>query len=248
MTSVEVGEGCGNPEDSLSIALTAVSLRFPIGGMPTLRATSSYIAIMRLSYNAPVSLTFALIASVVLLIDNIMGGGLISGIFTLWPEFHFNQFGDYVRLFSSVIGHSNWTHLVGNFTFILLMGPILEEKYGSGKLLMMMMATALVTSVLHLVFVAIHLFEPVGCLGASGIVFMMVLLGSFANFKSGTIPITFILIAVLFIGKEVVDAFKPDQTSQFAHILGGIIGTVFGFVLGGKKGAGPPANGKVIGV
>lgn len=192
--------------------------------------SGAYIHLMRLAYNAPVVLTFTLVASIVMLLDSIFTG-VTSSMFTLHSPFHFNWIGDYFRLFTSVIGHADWNHLVGNFTFILLIGPILEEKYGSRNMLLMILVTALVTSILHL------LFFSSGGLGASGIVFMMVLLGSFVNFKSGTIPITFILIAVLFLGREIYNAFHTDNISQFAHILGGVIGMVFGFFLNKSKSA-----------
>jgi membrane associated rhomboid family serine protease len=186
---------------------------------------------MRLSYNAPVVLSFTLIATAVMILDSIFGG-VTESMFMLQAPFEFNNVGDYLRLITSVIGHSSWDHLVGNFTFILLVGPILEERYGSGKLLLMIILTAVVTSVLYL-----FLFSS-NALGASGIVFMMVLLGSFVNFRSGTIPITFILIACLFLGKEIYNSFRDDNISQFAHILGGVIGAVFGFMMNGKKAGG----------
>ena len=66
-------------------------------------------------------------------------------------------------------------------------------------------------------------------MGASGIVFMFILLVSFTNSKSGEVPITFILIAILFIGKEVMQSLQNDQISQFAHIIGGVLGSFFGF-------------------
>ena len=76
-----------------------------------------------------------------------------------------------------------------------------------------------------------NLLFNTGLLGASGVVFMLILLSSFTNVKSGNIPLTFILIIFLFMGKEVYTAFSQDNISQFAHILGGICGGVFGFKL-----------------
>jgi membrane associated rhomboid family serine protease len=73
-----------------------------------------------------------------------------------------------------------------------------------------------------------------GLMGASGLVFMMILLASFTNHKEGEIPLTFILVLVLFLAKEVVQAFSNDDISQFAHILGGVIGSLFGFIRGPK--------------
>jgi membrane associated rhomboid family serine protease len=112
---------------------------------------------------------------------------------------------------------------MGNLTFILLVGPIVEEKYGDMRTLFMILITALVTGILNI------LFFHTGLLGASGIVFMLILLVSFTNTRSGEIPVTFILVALLFIGKEVLQSLSTDQISQFAHIIGGICGSFFGF-------------------
>ena len=128
-----------------------------------------------------------------------------------------------ITLFTHVIGHASLEHLIGNLTFILLLGPIIEEKYGDRRTLLMMVMTALITGLLNI------LFFHTGLMGASGIVFMFILLVSFTNSKSGEVPITFILIAILFIGKEILQSLQTDQISQFAHIIGGVIGAFFGF-------------------
>ena len=93
----------------------------------------------------------------------------------------------------------------------------------------MMAFTALVTAVFQL------LLFPEGLLGASGIALMLIILGSWTNFREGEIPLTFILVALLFLGREVIDAFRPDQVSQFAHIIGGATGGVFGLLIGRRK-------------
>ena len=86
-----------------------------------------------------------------------------------------------------------------------------------------MLATALVTSVLNLIFFKAYV------LGASGIVFMFILLASTANIKKREIPLTFIAVAFLYLGGELVNAFQDDQISQMAHLIGGLVGAVFGF-------------------
>jgi len=112
---------------------------------------------------------------------------------------------------------------------ILLVGPLLEEKYGSGKLLEMILITAIATGLLNA-----FLFSN-SLIGGSGIAFMLILLGSFSNIRSKEIPLTFILIAVLFIGSEVISTLKIDQISQFSHLAGGFIGAGYGFIRNKKK-------------
>jgi len=181
---------------------------------------------MSLKYNSPVILTFALICSAVFFIDVGMAG-IIMKYFSVGNKIYWSDPLSIFSLFSHVIGHASLDHLLGNMTFILLLGPIIEEKYGSRFTLLMMIVTALATGLLNVMF-----FDT-GLLGASGIVFMLILLVSFTNVKSGQIPLTFILVAILFIGKEVLHSLNDDQVSQFGHIIGGIIGSIFGFL--GKK-------------
>ena len=131
---------------------------------------------MRIRYNAPVTLTFALIASIVLASDQLLGTGIIPALFTMpsRSQFSFNSIADWIRLFSHIAGHADWSHLLGNFAFILLLGPILEEKYGSLLVLLMLLITALITGLLN------GFFSDRALLGASGVVFMMMVYGMFA--------------------------------------------------------------------
>ena len=185
---------------------------------------------MKITYNAPIVLTYTLICSVLMLLDNILGQGSVMQYFSVGGTLHLQEPAFYFSLISHVFGHSNWEHLVGNFSFILLLGPILEEKYGSRTMGFMVLITAVFTG-----FLNILIFDT-GLLGASGIVFMMILLSSFVNVKKGTIPLTFILILLLYLGREIWTAITvEDQISQFAHILGGFCGAGFGFMSKGKN-------------
>ena len=88
----------------------------------------------------------------------------------------------------------------------------------------MTLITAFVTGILNVL-----LFQT-GLMGASGIVFMMILLSSFTNFNKGEIPLTFILVLVLYLGKEVFNAFRDNNISEFGHIIGGLCGSIFGYL------------------
>jgi membrane associated rhomboid family serine protease len=182
----------------------------------------------RLTYNAPLVLSFALLAVVV----HVLSEHVFTSMkpwFMAWPEIHDNR--SYVGLLSHPLGHANWDHLLGNFAMILLIGPILEERHGSFQLAVMCAITALVTGLVNLVFVDTFL------LGASGIVFMMIVLASMANIRAREIPLTFVAVAVLFLGREVIGAFENDNISQMGHLLGGAAGAAFGFAAAGAPRA-----------
>jgi len=181
---------------------------------------------MKITFNSPVILTFSIICAIIYLITGKMG--ILEDSFVLMPGWNYDTISWYFRLFSHAMGHASTEHLMGNLAFILLIGPIVEEKYGAKNLIIMMVSTALVTSILHL------LFFDYGLLGASGIVFMLILIVSLVNFRAKEIPLTFILVVIIFIGKELMGSFEDDGISHFAHIIGGIVGAVFGFALGGK--------------
>lgn len=184
----------------------------------------------KVTYNSPVILTFTLLSLAAVILGMFTGDGSTRLLFSTYrcsladPLF-------YVRLFTHVLGHADLSHFMGNFTIILLVGPMLEEKYGGKKLLVMIAFTALVTGLINVIF-----FPHVALLGASGVAFMMILLSSFANSRSGEIPLTLIFVAVLYLGTEIINGiFAQDNISQMAHIIGGGCGCLFGWLIGRGK-------------
>jgi membrane associated rhomboid family serine protease len=171
------------------------------------------------------TLTFTLVCAAVLLASSVFPG-LVSEWFSVPGRGGFDSHSvrDYVRLFTHILGHADINHFLSNFSFILLLGPILETTYGSVGLLIMTIITAVVTGILNIL-----LFQT-GLMGASGIVFMMILLSSFTNFNKGEIPLTFILILLLYLGREIFNAFQANSISEFAHIIGGLCGSIFGYL------------------
>lgn len=178
---------------------------------------------MGIRYNAPFVLTFTFFCAIIMGASEMTAGHTTQRFFTLHPIFVYQDPLSYLRLISHAAGHASWEHLSSNLAYILLIGPILEEKYGTKNLFVMSLITALITGLLNI------FLYPSFLLGASGIVFMMILLGSFTNVKDGGIPLTFILVLVVFLGQEIVSAFEENNISEFAHVVGGICGSIFGF-------------------
>jgi len=136
----------------------------------------------------------------------------------------------YLRLFTHVLGHASFEHYFNNFLTILLIGPMLEERYGSKTLLKLITITAFCTGILHVV-----LFDS-ALLGASGIVFFLILLASYANFERGRIPITLILVISIFLGREIMGAFIfNDNIARMTHVFGGVIGAISGYYYNNKR-------------
>ena len=178
---------------------------------------------LNISYNSPVILTFSILSFILFFTNNFLGG-IFDSILVLNPYFNIANPLNYLSLFTYTLGHASLQHLFGNLSLLLVVGPIIEEKYGSKKLATMMALTAFTTALLQIFF-----FNN-GLLGASGIVFMLILLASFTNTSDGKIPLTFILVLTFYIGNELSSSFNNDNVSHFAHIIGGLLGGLFGYI------------------
>ena len=185
---------------------------------------------IRLSFNSPVILGFTLACFIVLILDKVTGSASTLALFSVYRSSLASPL-TYIRFFGHVLGHASWDHFFGNIMMLLVVGPLLEEKYGSANILFVILATALVTGVINFIF-----FPHVQLLGASGVVFAFILLASFTSIEDGKIPLTFILVALIYIGQQVYDGlFIRDNVSNLTHILGGIVGSSLGYVMNKNK-------------
>lgn len=179
---------------------------------------------LRISFNSPVILGFTAICLVSLLLNVFTHGASNNLVFSVYRSSMVNPL-TYIRFFGHVFGHASWEHFMGNMTYILLLGPLLEEKYGKTDMAMIIAVTALVTGLINFIF-----FPQVQLLGASGVVFAFILLSSITGFQNGKIPLTFILVAVIYIGQQIYNGvFTNNNISELTHIIGGIVGSFFGF-------------------
>jgi len=176
-----------------------------------------------------VVLTFVIISFGVM-VANYLTAGLSNKL--LFMTYHSSLASPltYVRMFTHVLGHSGWSHYIGNMMYMLLLGPMLEEKYGSRAIVEVILVTGLVTGL-----VTWFLFPNIALCGASGVVFAFIMMTSFTSFKEGEVPLTVILVAIIFIGQQIYEGiFVQDDISNMAHILGGIVGAIAGYVLNKK--------------
>lgn len=146
-----------------------------------------------------------------------------SNIFILNGDFQHGSWQWYLSTLFYMFGHADLQHFVGNMAIVLLLGPIIELKYGHKQLLVMTAITALVTAVFH------TLLWDNGLLGCSGIAFMYIVLVTLLNAKGKEIPFTFILVVFLYLGQEIYSSFQQDQISHFAHLFGGAMGAFWGY-------------------
>ncbi|MCL2405306.1 MAG: rhomboid family intramembrane serine protease [Defluviitaleaceae bacterium] len=179
----------------------------------------------RIQYNAPVTLTFALLSALALFLAHQTDGASNRLLFMVYRAPLTDPLM-YLRLFTHALGHSGYAHYLNNFIIILLVSPMLEEKYGAKSMIIMMVVTAFVTGLLWV------MMSPYAKLGASGIVFMLILLSSFTNLKKGRIPLTLVVAIVIYLGREIFSAATlDDNIAYMSHIVGGVCGALFGFII-----------------
>ena len=182
--------------------------------------------VLKIRFNSPTILCFALLSMLAVVLDGVTGGSSTMHFFCVYRA-PLSDPLTYVRLFGHVLGHADWSHYMSNMLLMLLIGPALEEKYGSRTILLCIAGTALVTGLVQFIF-----FPHSALLGASGVVFMMIVLNSFTEMRRGGIPLTLILVVILYLGGEITAGLtQSDNVSQMTHIVGGVCGIVLGFML-----------------
>lgn len=195
------------------------------------KSTSGTKPNFKIVINSPVVLTFSAICVLALVLDKVTARNSTALLFSVYRSgASMASPFTYLRFFGHVFGHLDISHLTSNLMMLLILGPMLEERYGGKILTAVIAVTALITGVASFI-----LFPDQALMGASGVVFAFILLASFTSFKEREIPLTFILVAILYIGQQIYQGiFVDDNVSQFTHILGGITGSVLGYNLNKK--------------
>ena len=184
----------------------------------------------KVSYNAPVTLSFVLICFVVTFIGSLTDNSITDLLFVTYKSSYTDPM-TYIRLFTHILGHKDWTHFLSNAVYLLLLGPMLEEKYGQRTLVHAFIFTALAAGVANFI-----LFPNVPLNGANGVVFAFILLASFTGFRAGEIPLSFIVVVLFFVGDQLSGGTLIQmQLPNTIHIIGGTVGAIFAYNLNKKK-------------
>ena len=179
---------------------------------------------IKFDYNSPVIISYLIISLIACFLNYLTRGKTNKLFFCNYRSSPLNPL-TYIRLFSHCIGHKDWDHFISNFLYILLIGPMIEEKYGNINLIIMLLITSLIISLFNIIF---HNY----CItGASGNVYMLIVLSSFSNITEGKIPITLILILIFYITSEIRKSILEGNKKIYhdGHLLGAICGIIFGF-------------------
>ncbi|HSK69546.1 MAG TPA: rhomboid family intramembrane serine protease [Candidatus Limnocylindria bacterium] len=180
--------------------------------------------------SSPVTLSFLALSLAALILGWLTRGASTRALFSVYRSSAANLLF-YPRLFLHVRGHANFSHFAGNRSLLLVLGPLVERHYGARRYLIMIAVTALVTALVQL-----FLVPGVATLGASGIVFMLIILAAASGRTQGKVPLTLLLVAAVYLGREVYTGITVrDSVSNLSHVAGGLCGIAFGLSLFRRK-------------
>mmetsp|Transcript_14958 Transcript_14958/g.44671 ORF Transcript_14958/g.44671 Transcript_14958/m.44671 type:complete len:247 (+) Transcript_14958:367-1107(+) len=180
----------------------------------------------RVTVDAPAVVCYALVCFLVFVADCARPGVAVSLACRPMLAYQYESpVKSALRLVSHTVAHGNWAHLRGNMVNLLLVGPSAEREFGTKNLLRIGAYVGVASAAAH---AALGPADAVQ-LGASGVVFALILLNSLLSAHAGCVPLTFLLTAFLWVSDEVLSLFAKDGVSHIAHLSGALVGTAAGY-------------------
>lgn len=193
---------------------------------------------LNIAFDAPVTLTFTLVCIILFILNTLAFKGDLTAKLFASPTVVTGEHGflpgsllSYFRLFFYVFGITNFSTLITQLLFVLLMGPAMEERYGSIVIGIMIGVSTLFSGVLNACFCNQSL------IGTLPVVFMLIFLNSFMSFSKKKIPLSFLAVFVLFILREIFEKNPNGIVGIIICIAGGLCGSLFAFLTSPKARA-----------
>jgi len=196
---------------------------------------------LKVAYDAPVTLTFVIVSAIIFLLNMLLAkSGKVAGFEKIFAS-PTSQAGvlpfipsaplSYVRLLFYIFGAAagGASLLFTNLILIMLLGPAMEERYGSVIIGIMIFVSALFAGVLNACFCETSL------VGAVPLVSMMIFLNAFMSFSKKKFPLSFAAVMVLFVLLQIFSGAGAVQI--IICIAGGLCGSLFAFLTSPKMKA-----------
>ena len=191
---------------------------------------------LKVSYDAPVTLSFVIICALFFLLNTyvIKNGALLKVLASPTTQagalpFIAKQPVSYLRLLLYIFGAGDASVLITNLILIMLLGPAMEERYGSVIIGIMIFVSALFSGVLNACFCEASL------VGAVPVVSMMIFLNAFMSFSKKKFPLSFVAVMVFFVVLQIVSG--AGAVKIIICIAGGLCGSLFAFLTSPKMKA-----------
>lgn len=208
---------------------------------------------LKLLADSKTVLIFAAICSALFIFDAATPGLNLAQILFTCPgnrdsfvrAFDFFSPADYLKIILYAFGHSDVQEFFANLAILLLLGPVLEERYGSKMIALMTGISTLVTGVLCVSL------SPISLSGSSQIVFMMIFLTFLTERNRRSIKISWLALLCVYIFLEIsvnleskvifekehsmAAVFLIKNTPILFYIIGGSAGGIFGLLVRNKE-------------
>ena len=136
----------------------------------------------------------------------------------------------FVNLFTHMVSHANWEHLIGNYMFGAPFMLYLEYKLNdTKKFVRLFFALGFCAFALHTIFNSLSLFKAVGVIGSSGAIFGLI--GAALTLYKGPKPLEWaakMLLAFHILSQAklaLISLYWPMGIAYSAH-LGGLLGGI----------------------
>lgn len=186
--------------------------------------------------DGPASVIFLLVALVFALLNTFVFKDKLTSLFLSAPTagngelpFIVSKPLSYVRILFSIFGSYNQNSFMIPVFLICLFGPVLEERYGSIIIGIMMIVSGVFSGVLNACFCE-HMTS-----GASSVVFMMLFLNAFFSLSKKKLPLSFIFVVGFYIAMDLIMFHNPNGiVGVLIEIAGGLCGSLFAFLASPK--------------
>ena len=187
------------------------------------------------SFDSPVGLVLVILLVVMAIIERLVPS--IDWLFVCpckagnSAAFDYRNVADYFRILLYPFGFSSWNQLTANLVFILLLFPKIESVFGKLFSSMLVLITVAFAGVICVCFSNSVIY------GTSGIVCMLLILAIFISADKRQIPVSYILLAVIYFAREIVSIIDTNTIEVFCHFAGSLAGSLVGILslsFGGK--------------
>lgn len=187
------------------------------------------------SFDSPVGLVLVILLVVMAIIERLVPS--IDWLFVCpckagnSAAFDYRNVADYFRILLYPFGFSSWNQLTANLVFILLLFPKIESVFGKLFSSMLVLITVAFAGVICVCFSNSVIY------GTSGIVCMLLILAIFISADKRQIPLSYILLAVIYFAREIVSIIDTNTIEVFCHFAGSLASSLVGILslsFGGK--------------
>ncbi len=183
-----------------------------------------------LEFLSPVTVFFSLMCALVFILYQTGTHSIVETFFSVGGNassstpFERNSIYDYITIFTHVFGHTSGLLLTLNLTCILLLGPNIENAYGKGLTVLMLIIVAFITGVLSTVLV------DTSVTGAQGIVCLFLILTILSYAKTKSICVSILFVCILYLVS--IFGYTPSSSisAKIVPMIGALCASVFGFI------------------